>query len=82
MEKITNPLKYIFIILIKTYKYCVSPLLGQHCRFFPNCSSYAEQSLKEYGIFKGIYLIIKRILKCHPLHSGGFDPVPVREHKK
>lgn len=70
------PLRVIFILLIRIYRFTISPLLGCHCRFYPSCSNYTEQAIKEYGILKGICFSIKRLLRCHPLHSGGFDPVP------
>ena len=69
-------LTYIEIILIKLYKIFISPLLGNTCRFYPTCSEYYIEALKIHGIFKGNFLGIKRILKCHPLNPGGYDPVP------
>ena len=63
------------LLLIKIYKYTISPLLGSNCRYFPTCSDYSIESLKTYGLFKGLYLSLKRILSCHPWGSGGFDPV-------
>lgn len=62
--------------LIGFYQKSVSPFLGNRCRFYPSCSQYAKESLTEHGIFKGSYLSVKRIAKCHPLHPGGYDPVP------
>jgi len=53
----------------------ISPVLPSSCRFTPSCSEYSIEALKEYGAFKGSYLAIKRILKCHPFHPGGYDPV-------
>jgi len=61
------------------YRLLISPYLGVHCRFYPSCSNYAEEALHKHGIFFGIYLTIKRILRCHPWCSGGVDQVP---HKK
>jgi len=66
----------IFLALIKFYQKHISPALGSHCRFQPTCSQYAFESISKYGAFKGIYLAIRRILKCHPFHAGGYDPVP------
>ncbi|NCU31341.1 MAG: membrane protein insertion efficiency factor YidD [Candidatus Moranbacteria bacterium] len=69
---ITSP----FIFLIDIYQFFISPLKPNCCRFYPSCSSYARQSLVEYGILIGLYLSLFRIIKCHPFHPGGFDPVP------
>ncbi len=63
-----------FLLLVRIYKRCISPLMPPACRFYPSCSQYAEEAIKKYGI-KGIFLAIKRILKCHPLHPGGYDPL-------
>ena len=63
------------IKLIKGYKYLISPLLGQSCRYFPTCSEYSIEALKTFGFFKGLYLSLKRILSCHPWCDGGFDPI-------
>ena len=62
--------------LIGVYRYAVSPLLGQTCRFYPSCSAYAMEALARHGIFRGIWLAARRILSCHPWHPGGHDPVP------
>lgn len=64
------------LLLIKGYKKFISPLLGNNCRFQPTCSVYTMESIKKFGVLKGIFLGTKRILKCHPLHPGGDDPVP------
>jgi len=66
----------LFLLLIKAYQYIVSPILTPACRFYPTCSNYAYQALERYGLAKGGRLALKRILKCHPFHSGGIDPVP------
>ncbi len=65
-----------FIILIHLYQYTLSTLLGPCCRFTPSCSSYALLSVQRFGVIWGIWLIIKRLIKCHPFHPGGYDPVP------
>ena len=70
-----NILTYILIKLIKCYKFLISPLLGQSCRYLPTCSDYSIEALKTYGFFKGLFLSIKRISSCHPWGQGGFDPV-------
>ena len=65
------------ILLVRGYRYLISPWLGQNCRFFPSCSCYAQQALQEHGSIKGLWLTIRRLLRCHPWHDGGYDPVPV-----
>jgi putative membrane protein insertion efficiency factor len=62
--------------LIRFYQYIISPLLGPRCRFYPSCSCYADEAIEHYGALKGSYLAVRRILRCHPWHPGGFDPVP------
>lgn len=69
-------MKKIFILLVKSYQFLISPLLGNNCRFYPSCSQYMIQAIEQYGVFKGMYLGIKRLSKCHPWHEGGIDPVP------
>ena len=63
-------------IFIKFYQVAISPYIGPHCRFMPTCSEYAYIAINRFGILKGSYLAIRRILKCHPFHKGGYDPVP------
>jgi len=70
-----NILTLIIIKLIRTYRYLLSPLLGHSCRYLPTCSEYSIDALKNYGLFKGLYLSVKRILSCHPWSKGGFDPL-------
>ena len=70
------------ILLIRGYQLIVSPMLGSNCRFMPSCSEYALESLKVYGLIKGTYLTIKRIRKCHPWGSNGYDPIPTKMGKK
>jgi putative membrane protein insertion efficiency factor len=65
-----------FILLIRMYKYLLSPLLPNACRYTPTCSHYAEEAIKKYGIIKGIYLGTKRIARCHPWGGHGYDPLP------
>ncbi|GAB4112948.1 MAG: membrane protein insertion efficiency factor YidD [Spirochaetota bacterium] len=64
------------VVLIKLYKLVISPVLPNACRFYPTCSQYAIEALTRYGLFKGGFLSIKRILRCHPFCDGGYDPVP------
>ena len=70
-----NFLTHLLINLIKIYKFVISPILGNSCRFAPTCSEYSIDALKTYGFFKGLILSLKRILSCNPWGSGGFDPV-------
>jgi putative membrane protein insertion efficiency factor len=63
------------LLSIRFYQRAISPLLGSNCRFHPSCSCYAEESFDRFGFIKGSYLTILRIVKCHPFHPGGFDPV-------
>lgn len=71
-----------FLLIIKSYQLVLSPILPNNCRFLPTCSEYASQSLKSYGFLKGIFLTAKRIAKCHPWGSQGYDPVPTKNTKK
>lgn len=71
-----NILKRFLITLINIYQLTVSPLLGSPCRFVPSCSVYAKEAIEKHGAIKGMVLTIKRLGKCHPFHSGGYDPVP------
>ena len=69
-------MKYVMIGLIRCYKKVISPLKGKGvCRFYPTCSTYAIQALSKYGFLRGSWKAIKRILKCHPFHKGGYDPL-------
>ncbi|HIG08634.1 MAG TPA: membrane protein insertion efficiency factor YidD [Alphaproteobacteria bacterium] len=69
-------IKTIFIYIIKLYQYTISPLLGPHCRFHPTCSNYAIESIKKHNILKAMYIIFRRISRCHPWGKSGDDPVP------
>ena len=74
-----NILSYVLIKFIKSYKFLISPLLGNSCRYLPTCSEYSIESLKTFGFFKGSYLSLKRIFSCHPIRflggGEGYDPV-------
>lgn len=74
-------LSYVLKGLITVYKYVVSPLLGPKCRYLPTCSSYAMEAIDQHGPFKGGYMGLRRILRCHPWGGSGFDPVPPKELK-
>ena len=67
------------LLLIRGYQLIISPLLGSNCRFMPTCSEYAMESLRTHGLIKGSYLTIKRIGKCHPWGSHGYDPIPTKK---
>lgn len=69
-------MKQLLLVFIRFYKYAISPMLGSRCRFFPSCSEYAAEAIEKHGASKGILLGLKRISRCHPWNSGGFDPVP------
>ena len=69
-------MRMILIAAINAYKFLISPLIGNNCRFYPSCSSYALAALETHGVVKGCFLTLKRLLKCHPFHEGGIDPVP------
>lgn len=65
-----------FVWLIRVYQRLVSPSLGKNCRFQPTCSAYAAEALSRHGLIRGTRLALVRLGKCHPLHEGGYDPVP------
>jgi hypothetical protein len=66
----------ILTLLIRGYQLFISPWLGSHCRFYPSCSEYTLIAIQTHGAFYGLILGLKRILRCHPWHPGGYDPVP------
>ncbi|MGG3560265.1 membrane protein insertion efficiency factor YidD [Neobacillus rhizosphaerae] len=72
-------LKKVFISFIRFYQIVISPIKPPTCRFYPTCSHYGLEAIQRFGAFKGGWLTIKRILKCHPFHPGGLDPVPDKE---
>ena len=69
-------MRALLIALIRIYQLFVSPLLGNHCRFYTSCSQYAREAIEQYGVLRGGWLAIRRLLRCHPWHPGGVDPVP------
>ncbi len=68
-------MKKIFIFMIEKYQKHISKLLGNNCRFYPSCSEYTKQALEKYGCIKGLFLGIKRIVRCNPFSKGGYDPL-------
>jgi len=71
-------MKTLLLLVIKFYRYAISPMLGRHCRFEPSCSVYALEAIGTYGAAQGGWLATKRLCRCHPWHPGGYDPVPPR----
>ena len=72
-------MQQLILFLIRGYRYLLSPLLGNHCRFYPSCSSYAITAVERVGPLQGGLLSARRLCRCHPWHEGGVDPVPERE---
>jgi len=69
-------MKTVMLALLRSYQYAIRPLLGANCRFAPSCSDYAQEAIVKHGVVRGTWLAMRRILRCHPYHSGGYDPVP------
>ncbi|HOB62045.1 MAG TPA: membrane protein insertion efficiency factor YidD [Candidatus Competibacteraceae bacterium] len=69
-------MRTLLIALIRVYQWLISPLLGNHCRFYPSCSQYACEAIELHGAVRGGWLAVRRLLRCHPWHPGGVDPVP------
>lgn len=83
MENIRKFASYLLIVPIRFYQLAISPLLGVNkCRYQPTCSHYAIEAIKEWGVFRGSWLAVKRIMSCHPWGGHGYDPVPRRTAKK
>ena len=74
-------MRFMTQLLIRLYQWTVSPLIGPRCRFYPSCSSYGLEAIQLHGAAKGSYLTLRRLLKCHPFHEGGIDPVPEKLSK-
>ena len=72
----SKALGWLLLLPIRFYQLCISPLLGPSCRFTPTCSEYARQAILKHGPFQGLYLAIRRLLRCHPWGGSGYDPVP------
>lgn len=78
-DRRTPPGAWPFIAAIWVYRVTLSPLIGGQCRFEPTCSRYALEAYRQYGACRGTALTIRRVLRCHPLHPGGYDPVPIED---
>jgi hypothetical protein len=64
------------LLVLRGYQYAIRPLLGANCRFYPSCSDYAREAIDRHGAAKGCWLAMRRVVRCHPYHPGGYDPVP------
>lgn len=71
-------MKYVLIALLKAYRFAISPLYGQVCRYHPTCSAFALEAVQTHGALRGTWLAMRRVARCHPWAAGGFDPVPAR----
>ncbi|HVF65158.1 MAG TPA: membrane protein insertion efficiency factor YidD [Casimicrobiaceae bacterium] len=69
-------MRSVLVLLLRGYQFAIRPMLGANCRFFPSCSDYAIEAIERHGAATGSWLATKRLCKCHPLHAGGYDPVP------
>ena len=69
-------MKQLLLLVVRFYRSCISPLLPPSCRYYPTCSAYAMEAIERYGAWRGGWMALRRILRCHPFHKGGYDPVP------
>ena len=74
-----NPLKWLALGIIRFYQKAISPMLPPSCRFYPSCSQYTYEAIQIYGFFRGGWLGLRRISRCHPFNPGGYDPVPPKD---
>ena len=75
-------MRRLLVIPIRIYQYAISPMMASHCRHYPTCSAYAITALETHGAVKGLFLTLKRLLRCHPWSPGGYDPVPGTSHSR
>jgi putative membrane protein insertion efficiency factor len=75
-------MKYVLIGLLRAYRALISPLYGQVCRYYPSCSAYALDAVREHGSIRGSWLAVRRLARCHPWAAGGVDHVPPRKHAR
>ncbi|MGF1687539.1 membrane protein insertion efficiency factor YidD [Photobacterium japonica] len=80
MASPVSPFAWLVVGLVRFYQLAISPLIGPRCRFTPTCSQYAIEAIKAHGAIKGGWFAAKRLLRCHPLTDGGYDPVPLTKH--
>jgi putative membrane protein insertion efficiency factor len=69
-------IRSLLLVVVRAYRWAISPMLPPACRFHPSCSSYAEEALQRHGVFRGGWLAARRVCRCGPWHAGGYDPVP------
>jgi putative membrane protein insertion efficiency factor len=72
------PMKRLLLMMIRLYQLCLAPFVGGQCRFYPSCSAYAAEAIDTHGALRGLWLALRRLLRCHPFCPGGVDPVPPR----
>ncbi len=82
INKASQVSKSILIVVIKIYQQVISPWLGDRCRFYPSCSHYTVQAIRQRGVWRGCFLGGRRLLRCHPFNPGGYDPVPESHSNK
>jgi putative membrane protein insertion efficiency factor len=75
-----NPMQWILLAAVRAYQVLLGPIFGGQCRFYPSCSHYAHEAIERWGARRGAWLGIKRLMRCHPLAKGGYDPVPENLH--
>lgn len=81
VQFVLDLMQKLLLLLIRFYQLAISPHFSRHCRFTPTCSQYAYIAITRFGVIKGTYLAVRRLLKCHPFHAGGYDPVPEKKEK-